>query len=90
MFASQSIALVGASPREGSLGRTALRKMREAVFESQIHLANPKRHEIDEIATVESLEALPRAPDLVVIRKRRLPPYTASTRTRISPTLGSV
>jgi len=67
LFAPKSIALVGASPRERSLGRIVLTRLREAGFQGQIHLVNPKYREIDGVATVQSIEALPAKPDLVVI-----------------------
>ena len=67
LFAPKSIALVGASPREHSLGRIVLTRMREAAFQGQIHLVNPKYREIDGVATAESIQALPTKPDLVVI-----------------------
>jgi len=67
LFAPRSIALVGASPREGSLGRTVLRNIVRAGFEGPIHLVNPRHREIDGMACVKRIEDLPTAPDLVVI-----------------------
>jgi acetyltransferase len=66
-FAPRSIALVGASPRERSIGRTMLGKMREAAFRGRIDVVNPNYGEIDGIGTVKNIEALPAAPDLVVV-----------------------
>src|SRR5262245_4597185 len=67
LFAPKSIAVVGASPRERSLGRIVLTRLREAGFQGQIHLVNPKYREIDGVATANSIEALPTKPDLVII-----------------------
>ncbi|PSC04571.1 GNAT family N-acetyltransferase [Alsobacter soli] len=67
LFAPRSVALVGASPREGSLGRAVLKNLRDAGFPGPLHLVNPKYAEIDGVATAPSLSALPAPPDVVVI-----------------------
>ena len=67
LFAPRSVALVGASPRDTSVGRTVLRNLRAGGFEGSIHLVNPHYAEIDGMAAVKSLADLPVAPDLVVI-----------------------
>jgi acetyltransferase len=67
VFAPRSIALVGASPREGSLGRVVLRNLREADFAGAIHLVNPKHREIGGLPCVARIEDLPQAPDLIVV-----------------------
>ena len=67
LFAPRSVALVGASPREGSLGRTVLTNLREAGFPGPILLVNPKHREIDGEPCVARIEDLPPAPDLIVI-----------------------
>ena len=50
LLAPRSVALVGASPREGSLGRAILRNLREAGFPGPIDLVNPHHAAIDGIA----------------------------------------
>jgi acetyltransferase len=67
VFAPRSVALVGASPREGSLGRTVLRNLREAGFAGHIHVVNPRYPEIDGMACVPRIEDLPEAPDLMIV-----------------------
>ncbi|HKH95672.1 MAG TPA: bifunctional acetate--CoA ligase family protein/GNAT family N-acetyltransferase [Beijerinckiaceae bacterium] len=67
LFAPRSVALVGASPREGSLGRTVLRNLRNAGFPGPIGLVNPKYAEIDGVACVARIEDLPQAPDVVIV-----------------------
>jgi CoA binding domain len=52
LFAPRSIALVGASPRERSVGRMILRNLREAGFAGSIQLVNPKYPEIEGIRPV--------------------------------------
>jgi acetyltransferase len=67
LVAPRTIAVVGASPREHSLGRIVLRNLREAGFPGPIHLINPRYPEIEGQATVPSVEALNSAPDTLVV-----------------------
>ncbi len=67
VFAPASVALVGASPRERSLGRLVLRQLREGGFAGPIGLVNPRYREIDGMATAPRLDALGFAPELVVV-----------------------
>jgi len=67
MFAPRSVAVVGASPKAGSVGRTILRNLREGGFEGPIHLVNPRYPEIDGFRCVPRLEDIAVAPDLVVV-----------------------
>jgi acetyltransferase len=63
----QSIALVGGSAREGSLGRAVLRNMRNAGFTGSISLVNSRHSTIDGLRSVRSLADLASPPDIVVI-----------------------
>src|SRR6476660_7801268 len=67
LFAPRSAALVGASPREGSLGRAVLTNMLAAGFAGPLHLVNPNHKVIEGLPCVASLSALPSPPDVVVI-----------------------
>ncbi|KAA2238032.1 bifunctional acetate--CoA ligase family protein/GNAT family N-acetyltransferase [Salinarimonas soli] len=67
LFAPNSVALVGASSRDGSLGRRVLQNLRDAGFRGRIQLVNPKHSEIDGLPCVARVEDLEGAPDLVVI-----------------------
>jgi len=67
IFAPRSVALVGASPRDASVGRKILRNLREAGFAGPLHLVNPRHSEIDGVVTVPRIDRLDHAPDLVVI-----------------------
>ena len=67
LFAPESIALVGASPRPTSPGRAVLRNLRAGGFRGAVHLVNSHYGEIEGIRSVKSLDDLPAAPDLVVI-----------------------
>ena len=65
LFAPQSVAVIGASPRERSVGRAILRNLR--AFPGDVHLVNPRYHEIDGVRTVKSYQKLEAAPDLAVV-----------------------
>ena len=67
LFRPRSVVVAGASPHEGSLGRAVLKNLAAAGFEGPLRLVNPHHGEIDGVAAVKSFEALPEAPDVVVI-----------------------
>src|ERR1035438_2263147 len=67
LLSPHSIALVGASPRQGSVGRAILRNIRKAGFKGDFGLVNSHHAEIDGVATIDRLEKLPFAPELVVL-----------------------
>lgn len=67
VFSPTSVAVVGASPRERSLGRLVLRQLREGGFAGPVGLVNPNYREIEGVATARRLDALGFAPELVVI-----------------------
>ncbi len=67
LLSPRSVALVGASPRQGSVGRAVLQNILKAKFDGEFGLVNPRHTEIDGVATVRSLAELPFVPELVVI-----------------------
>jgi acetyltransferase len=67
LLSPRSIALVGASPRHGSVGRAILGNIRKAHFKGEFGLVNPRYAEIDGVTTVDSLGKLTFAPELVVV-----------------------
>ena len=67
LLAPRSIALVGASPRETSVGRAILRNLRSAGFGGKVHLVNPRYGEIDGVVAVPRVQDLPESPDLAVV-----------------------
>src|SRR5258708_17553900 len=62
-----SVALVGASPRQGSVGRAILGNILKGKLKGDFGLVNPGYAEIDGVSAVGSLDKLPFAPELVVI-----------------------
>src|SRR3954454_15218799 len=67
LLSPRSVALVGASPRQGSVGRAILRNILQAKFKGEFGLVNPRYAKIDGIAAVSSLDKLCFVPELVVI-----------------------
>ena len=67
LFAPRSVALVGGSPREKSVGRAILKNLQNSGWSGALHLVNPNHREIDGMQAVKDLSALTAAPDLVII-----------------------
>src|ERR1700730_12054690 len=67
LLSPRSVALVGASPRQTSVGRAILGNIHKAKFKGDFGLVNTHYAEIDGIATVSSIGKLPFVPELVVI-----------------------
>ena len=67
LLSPRSLALIGASPRRGSVGRAILHNIQKAGFKGEFGLVNPHYADIDGIAAVGSLGKLPFVPELVVI-----------------------
>jgi acetyltransferase len=67
LLAPRSVALVGASPRQGSVGRAILGNIHRAKFKGEFGLVNSHYAEIDGVATVPRLGKLPFVPELLVI-----------------------
>jgi acetyltransferase len=67
LLSPRSVALVGGSPRQGSVGRAILGNIRRAKFKGDFGLVNPRYAEIDGVSAVGGLDKLPFAPELVVI-----------------------
>jgi acetyltransferase len=67
LFTPRSVALVGASPREKSLGRAILNNLRSGGWPGPLHLVNSTHPEIDGLQSVKDLSDLPGAPDLVIV-----------------------
>src|ERR1700745_74641 len=67
LLSPRSVALVGASPRQGSVGRAILGNMRKAEFKGEFALVNPRYPESDGVAAVDRLDKLAFVPELVVI-----------------------
>ena len=67
MMAPRSVALVGASRREGSVGRRMVEALRRGGYEGAVHCVNPRYGEVDGYPCLPSLADLPAAPDVAVL-----------------------
>ncbi len=67
IFSPRSVALVGASERVGSVGRSVLWNLLSSPFGGTIFPVNNKRSNILGVRTSPSVSELPEVPDLVVI-----------------------
>ena len=73
MFAPRSVALIGASAREGSVGHVLLQNLAGAGLEGPIWAVNPRGGRIGDVELHRDIAGLPQAPDLAVIAT---PPQT--------------
>src|SRR5712691_3241915 len=67
LLSPRSVALIGASPRRGSVGRAVLENIRKAGFEHEFGLVNLHHAEIGGVSAVDHLDKLHFVPELVVI-----------------------
>ena len=67
LIAPRSLAVVGASPREASVGRHVVANIIAAGFAGPVHVVNPNYGDIEGISTVKSIDAIAATPDVVVI-----------------------
>jgi len=67
----RSVAVVGASPRPGSVGGEILRNLQSCGFEGALHPVNPKHRVIDGLPGIASVSALPEGVDLAVLAINR-------------------
>jgi acetyltransferase len=67
LIAPRSLAVVGASRRETSVGRHVIANIVAAGFAGPVHVVNPNYGDIEGIKTVKSIDAIAGTPDVVVI-----------------------
>ncbi|WP_017296968.1 bifunctional acetate--CoA ligase family protein/GNAT family N-acetyltransferase [Nodosilinea nodulosa] len=67
IFAPRSVAVVGATERPGSVGRTVLWNLISHPFGGTVYPINPKRRNVLGIQAFDRLASLPEAPDLAII-----------------------
>jgi acetyltransferase len=67
LLSPRSLALIGASPRRGSVGRAILANVQKAGFKGEFGVVNSHYAEIDGVTAVNRLGKLPFVPELVVI-----------------------
>ena len=67
LLSPKSVALIGASSRQTSVGRAILRNIHKANFKGEFGLVNMHYAEIEGVSTVDSIGKLPFVPELLVI-----------------------
>src|ERR1051326_4826229 len=67
IFAPKSVAVVGATEKSGSVGRTVLWNLMNTPFGGPIYPVNPSRPSVLGIKAYPKLSALPERPELVVV-----------------------
>ncbi len=67
MFKPQSIALIGASKKQGSIGSILAHNLFNAGFDGPIMPVNPKYNAIEGVLTYPDVASLPVTPDLAII-----------------------
>ena len=67
LLAPRSVALIGASDREGSLGRVVLHNLLEAGLRGELRLVNPNRERLADRPVYPDVAQLPETPELAVI-----------------------
>src|SRR6516164_884617 len=85
LIAPRALAVVGASPREASVGRHVVANIIAAGFAGPVHVVNPNYGVIEGISCVKSIDDIAGTPDVVGrarCPKRSLPP---EPRARLPP-----
>jgi acetyltransferase len=67
LVAPRSLAVIGASSRETSVGRHVIANIIAAGFAGPVHVVNPNYAQIEGIGTVGSIDAIAGTPDVAVI-----------------------
>ena len=67
LFKPRSVAVIGATPREGTVGRTVVANLSASSFGGKVWPVNPKHQEILGLACVPAVEKIPEPVDLAVI-----------------------
>ncbi|HKQ85353.1 MAG TPA: acetate--CoA ligase family protein, partial [Candidatus Acidoferrales bacterium] len=67
MFAPQSIAVIGATGREGSVGRTVIANLKSGACRERLYAVNPKHREVLGLRCYADLAELPEKVDLAVV-----------------------
>jgi acetyltransferase len=67
LFTPASVAVVGATERAGALGRFVFQNMSNAGFKGPVYAVNPKHNNVFNSKCYGTIDALPKAPDLIVV-----------------------
>lgn len=67
MFTPSSVAVIGATARPGTVGRTVLENLLRGPFPGKVYAVNPKHEEVLGLKTFKSIRDIPQLVDLAVI-----------------------
>jgi len=67
MFAPASVAVIGATSRAGTVGRTVLENLLRPTFHGKVYAVNAKHNEVLGQTTYKSIRDIPQAVDLAVV-----------------------
>src|SRR6202021_3341096 len=67
LFVPDSVAVIGATERPGTVGRTVLSNLIESRFRSRVYAVNPSHSEVLGLKTYESISHIPEQVDLAVV-----------------------
>jgi acetyltransferase len=67
IFRPKSVAVIGASIKEGSVGRTVLENLKRAGFPGEIFPVNPRYDSLLDLRTFPTIGDLPAVPDLAIV-----------------------
>src|SRR5579863_8807571 len=67
LFQPQTVALIGASERPGSIGAVVARNLRRAGFRGELFFVNPHLESLEGLPVYRDVASLPRPADLAVI-----------------------
>ena len=67
MFVPQSVAVIGATDRESSVGRTLLANLLNGLYQGKVFAVNPKRKEVLGLHCYKNIGSIPEKIDLAVI-----------------------
>ena len=66
-FSPTSVAVIGATDREGSVGRTVVKNLLAGTYKGRVYAVNPRRAEVCGLPCYPSIREVPEAVDLVVV-----------------------
>jgi acetyltransferase len=75
IFKPSTVALIGASSRESSVGAVLVRNLLKSSYRGEVFLVNPRYRLIGDLPVYSDIHSLPKVPDLAVIAT---PPETVS------------
>jgi acetyltransferase len=67
MFNAETVAVIGATEREGSVGRTVLTNLKGSFFRGRVYGVNPKHREVLGLPCYPSIRDIPEKIDLAII-----------------------